>query len=108
MELDLSNFNVSELRELSKKIDIEIEKRQSENRKVVLEQIKELVQGAGMTIEQVAAMARKAGTKSGRRTATMYINPANSKQTWSGKGRRPTWVNNLLASGGTLKDIAAR
>jgi DNA-binding protein H-NS len=108
MQLDLGNLSVAELRVLVKNIHLEIEKRESNNKKVVFEQIKELAQKAGMTVEEVAAMGRKARPKSLKRAGATYVNPQDSKQTWSGKGRRPTWLKDLLASGISLEDIQGR
>jgi hypothetical protein len=36
-----------------------------------------------------------------------YRNPSNPILTWSGRGKRPAWVNEALASGMTLEDLAA-
>ena len=35
-----------------------------------------------------------------------YQNPANSSETWSGRGRRPAWVVAQLQSGKKLDDLA--
>jgi DNA-binding protein H-NS len=108
MQLDLGNLNVAELRELAKNIHLEIEKRESNNKKIVFEQIKELAQKAGMTVEEVVAMGRKARPKSLKSAEAKYVNPQNPAQTWSGKGRRPTWLKDLLATGKSLEGIQAR
>lgn len=108
MQMDLGNLNVAELRELVKNIHLEIEKRESNNKKIVFEQIKELAEKAGMTVEEVVAMGRKARPKSLKRAGVTYVNPQDSKQTWSGKGRRPTWLKDLLATGKSLEGFQAR
>lgn len=36
---------------------------------------------------------------------TTYANPANPFQTWGGRGKRPRWLVNALASGQTLDDL---
>jgi DNA-binding protein H-NS len=35
-----------------------------------------------------------------------YRNPANSAETWSGKGKMPAWVKKALASGRELESLA--
>jgi DNA-binding protein H-NS len=35
-----------------------------------------------------------------------YRNPNNKLQTWTGRGRKPTWVNELLEQGQSLDDVA--
>lgn len=34
-----------------------------------------------------------------------YANPADPKQTWSGRGKKPVWVSECLAQGKTLADL---
>lgn len=43
-----------------------------------------------------------AGTKT---LAPKYRNPANADQTWSGVGKKPSWVAEALASGKTLAEL---
>ncbi|MGA2999406.1 H-NS family nucleoid-associated regulatory protein, partial [Bradyrhizobium sp.] len=35
-----------------------------------------------------------------------YRNPAVPSETWSGRGKRPRWLESALKSGGTIKDFA--
>jgi DNA-binding protein H-NS len=35
-----------------------------------------------------------------------YRNPANPKQTWTGRGRQPGWIKDGLAKGKKLADFA--
>lgn len=34
-----------------------------------------------------------------------YADPNNPEQTWSGRGRKPAWVQELLDSGAKLEDF---
>jgi len=34
-----------------------------------------------------------------------YRNPANPEQTWSGRGRKPLWINEALSSGADITDL---
>ena len=36
----------------------------------------------------------------------LYHNPTNGSQTWSGRGRQPSWILDALAHGLTLEDLA--
>ena len=33
------------------------------------------------------------------------MNPADSSQTWSGRGRKPQWVHDAIANGATLDTL---
>jgi DNA-binding protein H-NS len=34
-----------------------------------------------------------------------YINPEDSDQTWSGRGRKPKWAAKYIKDGGVLEDL---
>jgi DNA-binding protein H-NS len=34
----------------------------------------------------------------------LYRNPSNPKETWTGRGRHPSWVKEFVNGGGKLKD----
>jgi DNA-binding protein H-NS len=43
--------------------------------------------------------------KSVSKVAPKYVNPDNSEQTWTGRGRQPKWVEAHLASGKSLDGL---
>jgi DNA-binding protein H-NS len=106
-EFDLNNLSISDLQELAKRVDKEIEKRRSQNKKIVLDQIKGLAESIGMTVEQVIGMAKKSDKKRSAARPAMYVNPDNPTQTWSGRGRRPHWAKDALAQGKALKTVGS-
>jgi DNA-binding protein H-NS len=104
-ELDLTRLSESDLRDLAKKIENELENRESQKKKVVLDQIKELAQSIGMTVDQIVASERKGSKKAKAAAGAAYVNPDNPKQTWSGKGRRPNWAKQMLEQGKKLMAV---
>ncbi|MBF0140586.1 MAG: H-NS histone family protein [Magnetococcales bacterium] len=48
---------------------------------------------------------RRAGNDKGGRMLAKYQNPADPKQTWSGRGRKPGWVLSHLGAGGQLEAL---
>ena len=40
-----------------------------------------------------------------RRVKPKYVNPADPSQTWSGRGRKPRWMEDALAAGARLEDF---
>ena len=39
------------------------------------------------------------------RTPAKYRNPDNPRQTWTGKGRQPVWLKEVLDGGGSLAEL---
>lgn len=70
-----------------------------------------LLKSAGWTFEELfgkggsaPAPAKKAARKgkskaAGSKVAPKYRNPANEKETWSGRGRQPLWLAALTGAG---------
>ena len=42
----------------------------------------------------------------GRKVAPKYRNPANKRETWTGRGEQPKWVAAAMKSGKKLDDLA--
>jgi DNA-binding protein H-NS len=108
--IDLSGYNLSELRGLVHDIEKEIKDRQVQEVKKAREQIQAIAQNLGVSVEDLLAGAgAKAAGKgkggSGTKVEAQYRNPADSSQTWSGRGRQPQWVKNTIENGGKLEDL---
>jgi DNA-binding protein H-NS len=101
--IDLSKLSLEELQSLARDIEIEVVSRREADRERVLNQMRELAGSLGMTLEEVLR-GEKGKVLS---VPVKYRNPANPIQTWSGRGKRPAWVNEALASGMTLEDLAS-
>ena len=54
-----------------------------------------------------APAARKAAAprKAGKKVAPKYRNPANPKETWTGRGKQPRWMAALTAKGKKPEDF---
>lgn len=52
-----------------------------------------------------AGKASKAKGRSTGKVAPKYRNPANEKETWTGRGRQPRWVAAEIANGRKLEDF---
>ncbi len=49
--------------------------------------------------KRVAASPAKKSTRAGVKVAPKYRNPADASQTWTGRGKSPTWVSALKEQG---------
>jgi DNA-binding protein H-NS len=103
---DLSNYNLSELKRLQHDIEKEIENRRQREVKLAREQILMIAQDMGLSVEELlASVVKKPAADKTDKIQRQYMNPVDSSQTWSGRGRQPKWIVDGLAKGKTLDDF---
>ena len=100
--IDLSKLSLEELQTLAQDVEAEIVNRREAERERVLAQMRELAGSLGMSLEDVLRQERG---KSGGTVAAKYRHPDNPELTWTGRGKRPAWVTEALASGKSLEDL---
>ena len=109
--IDLSNYNLGELKGLQFDVEKEIKSRQQQEVRKAREQILAIAQDVGLPVEALlSAKAVKSGKtrKSGQSTGSaQYRNPNDNAQTWTGRGRKPRWVIDALSNGKNLGDLRA-
>ena len=104
--IDLSSYNLSELKGLQHDIEKELKDRQHQDVRKAREQILAIAQGVGMPLEELFTnTAKKKKNEAGGKVRPQYQNPVDNSQTWAGRGRQPKWVVDGLASGKTLNDF---
>ncbi len=96
--LDISNFSVAELEALKGNIDSLIGNRRQTELENLYTTFEEMAEAAGFTVDEVV----QARTTKKRVVQPKYRNPNNASQTWSGRGRKPSWVEEVLAADGSL------
>lgn len=104
-KLNLSDFNLSELKGLQADIEKEIKARQQQEVTKAREQILAIAQGLGVSVEELLANGGAKSKGSGKKVQAQYRNPADNAQTWSGRGRQPKWIAEGLAGGKSLDDF---
>lgn len=117
---NLQDYSLPELHRLSTKIEREIEKRSATTAARIRKEAERLAKAAGLELSDVlgrsapkrrqprseSAAGPSAPTK--RKPRAKYSNPADSSQKWTGRGRKPRWVEAHLAQGGALEDLEIR
>lgn len=96
--MDLSGLSSQDLRTLQEQVSQEIKQRGQQEIAKAREQIMAIAESVGLPLNELLAKQR---AKSGP-VAARYRNPSNAGQQWSGRGRQPKWVKDLLASGKNL------
>lgn len=102
--IDLSSFNLNQLADLKKQIDVEVVRRKESEKANLRAEMQRMAAAAGLTIEEVMGAAKK-GRKVVASGVAQFQNPADSSQTWTGRGRKPQWVIDWLASGNSLDGL---
>lgn len=101
------------------KLEREAAKVRNEEIKSVIQQIKKLMTEHGITLADLrgpgrkprkgkrAKAAGKAPAKKGRqaKAKAKYRSAENSKLTWSGRGRKPRWVQEWIDAGQSVEDL---
>jgi DNA-binding protein H-NS len=100
MPIKIDHLSYAELKVLGalieqRKRQLLIERRQEVRQKLIAE-----ARSEGYTIDELFDLDRLRAQK-----GAVYSNPANPFQTWSGRGPRPKWLNQAIATGKTLEDL---
>jgi DNA-binding protein H-NS len=104
--VDLSGYNLSELKGLKDDVERAIKERQEQDVQKAREQILAIAKDAGISVEELLATSGKKTNKgSGQKVQPQYQNPKDTSQTWTGRGRQPKWIAEALASGKKLDDL---
>ena len=113
--MDLSNLNIDQLKDLLKKIPAELKRRteaaSNAARDAAIEKLKAIAREHGYSLEELAGTKKprkSAATGSRKPVAPKYANPSNTSETWTGRGRKPLWVQAALNQGKTLESLLIR
>ncbi len=109
MAIDLNGLSISELEQLIGDAKARIETLKKQQYAELRRALEAQARSAGFDIYELFASGRSrapaaAGDK--RVVAPKYRNPADSSQTWTGRGKQPIWVRDALAKGKTLEQLA--
>ncbi len=101
---DFTRLSFKELLDLKAEVERQIEIKRKETRTRLLAEMKERAEAEGLSFDEVVG-----GKVNGqeRRSAAKYRNPENPSQTWTGRGRRPAWVEAALKAGRALDSLEA-
>ncbi|MES2206350.1 MAG: H-NS histone family protein [Pseudomonadota bacterium] len=100
MSVDLTNLSFTDLQNLQKELQNQFKTRQSQNLKEARAAIKEVESRYGYTVEEILA-----GKKAANSVEAKFRNPENNEETWTGRGKKPKWVQDALANGQSLDNF---
>ncbi|MCL4068163.1 H-NS histone family protein [Pseudomonas sp. GX19020] len=102
-DINLDDLSLPELKKLEKDIAKVITGYQDRKLAEARSELEAVARSHGFSLEQVlgASPARKKTPAEAK-----YRHPENPEITWSGRGRKPGWIADALASGKALEDFA--
>ncbi|WP_352339028.1 H-NS histone family protein [Psychrobacter sp. 16-MNA-CIBAN-0192] len=100
--INLESLNVDELRAITETAQQLIHQKQHQSLFEAYIQFEQIAKESNSTIEEIL----KAGESLEKKRSIKYRNTANSDETWTGRGRKPTWLVEALAAGSKLEDFA--
>ncbi|MCL2645008.1 MAG: H-NS histone family protein [Betaproteobacteria bacterium] len=106
--IDLESMPIPELRTLRAQIEAEIRRRGSATQRL-LKRVEKLAADQGLSLSELISVVGDPGEapKASRPASVIkYRNPVNPSQGWTGQGRKPGWVIDYVANGGTLDKLA--
>ncbi len=102
--MDLSSLSVSQLRDLQQQIPAEIKRREAQEKVNVLNELRAFAKARGYAIEELLAKETKVKV-SGNKVKVKYRHPENAELEWTGRGRKPKWIEAWVAGGNTLESL---
>lgn len=105
--IDLSGLSLPQLYQLQKDLEREIARRKVDEKQRTIAELQKLAADRGFSLGELLGSEPAPAKRGGKRgpVAAQYRNPANPEQTWTGRGRKPQWVNDHFANGGSLDDL---
>lgn len=103
MDIDLNELSLKDLRDLQSQVAKAIASFEVRKKKEALVELEEKAKELGFSLAELT------GATTPRRRApavAKYANPADSSETWSGRGRKPRWFAAALAAGKSPDDLS--
>jgi len=102
-EINLNSLSLKELKDLQTQVGRAISSFEDRKKKEALAELEDKARSMGFSLAELT------GTTVTRKRApatAKYANPANSSDTWSGRGRKPRWFEAAIKSGKTPEDMS--
>lgn len=110
MSIDLNKLTIPELEALIEQAAALIETKRAEALVTAKAEIEKIAATTGYSVEELLGLRATKPKKAVARkpVADKYRNPKDHTQTWSGRGKRPKWLQEILDKGGKLENFLIR
>lgn len=99
-KIDLGKMSLDDLKSLKKDVTKAIDGFQSRKRAEALKEVQAVAKKHGLSVDELMGKSKRKA-----KAAAKYRNPANTAETWSGRGRQPAWFKKAVESGKSLKSL---
>lgn len=113
MSIDLKSMTAKELEKLLNEVKKALQNAQARDRREARKAAEKAAAEFGYSLDDLTAMEkpkRKYRKSKGKTPAAKskpkYANPADPKQTWTGKGRQPNWYREAIEKGTPAEKMA--
>lgn len=111
MAFNLKAMTLKELMKLQKDVHKALKVAEERVRRDAMKAVEKAAADFGFSLKELSGNAKpKPAKKSPKakpkaKAKAKYRNPSNPEQTWSGRGRKPLWINEALTSGADITDL---
>ena len=95
---EYQNLSERELQAVIESAEKALKNKQSNKRKEVIAQIKELAASIDVIVE-IHEPEKRSPARKGAKVAIKYRHPDDQNKTWTGRGVAPRWMQELLSAG---------
>lgn len=101
MTVDLQNLTRTELEDLKSQVEKALVDAAKKDLQAALVAAEKAVADHGYSLSDITGLSagRKGKVKVKSNAPAKYSNPADTSQTWTGKGRQPTWFKAAISNG---------
>ena len=103
--IDLERFGVHELEALGARVAEALRERREQVSESLAEELRKRAAEEGVELNQVLGAVGTNAKKRPARVAPKFRHPKNANLTWSGRGKKPTWLKELLEQGTKLETL---
>lgn len=106
--MDLSRYQLQQLNQLKKDIDRELASRRNDDARKARRELREVAEKYGFDLNDLVSGAATRSDSGGRRGASgsvRFRHPSDPSRTWTGRGRKPTWIKEWEAAGRSLEKL---
>lgn len=103
--MDLSTLSLSQLRDLQQQIPGELKRREAQEKDNILNEVRAFAKARGYAIEDLLTKEAKVKAPTGNKVKVKYRHPENAALEWTGRGRKPKWVEAWLENGGNIDNL---